>query len=39
MRRIIKTKDKYNISDTDEVKGIEIEKINKEIEEVKEKCN
>ena len=39
VRRIIKTKDKYNISDTDEVKGIEIEKINKEIEEVKEKCN
>lgn len=39
VKRIIDLKNKYNISDTEEVKGIEIDEINKEIEEIREKCN
>ena len=39
VRRIINLKDKYNISDTEEIKEIEIDEINKEIEEIRKKCN
>ena len=36
VKRIIKMKQKYNISDTDEIEGINLEEINREIQEVKE---
>ena len=39
INRIIKVKEKYNISDSQEIEGIEIEKINKEIAEIRDKCN
>lgn len=39
VKRIIKLKNKYNISDKKEIKGIDIENINKEIKEIREKCN
>ena len=32
----IKMKQKYNITDTDEIEGINLEEINREIQEVKE---
>lgn len=38
VRRIIKIKEKYEISDTEKIKGIDIEEINKEIKEIREKC-
>lgn len=39
VQRIIKLKKKYNISDEEEIKGIDIDNINKEIKEIREKCN
>ena len=39
VKRIIKIKQKYEISDTKEFNGINIEKINQEIEKVREKCD
>lgn len=38
VRRIIDIKEKYNISDTDEIEGVDIEKINKQIKEIIDKC-
>lgn len=38
VRRIIKIKEKYNISDTQEFEGINVKKVNKEIEEIRKKC-
>ena len=38
VKRIINLKNKYKISDIEEIKGIEIEKINNEIEEIRKKC-
>ena len=38
VKRIIKTKEKYKISDTEEIRGIDIEEINKQIEQVRQKC-
>lgn len=39
VRRIIKIKEKYNITDTEEINGAHIEKINEKIEEIRTKCN
>ncbi len=39
VKRIIDLKNKYEISDTEEIQGIEIEKVNKEIETIRKKCN
>lgn len=39
VKRIIDLKNKYEISDTEEIQGIEIEKVNKEIEAIRKKCN
>lgn len=39
VKRIIQLKSKYDISDSEEITGIEIEKINEEIEEIRKKCN
>lgn len=36
--RIIKMKQKYEISDEEEIKGISIDEINKEIREIRKKC-
>lgn len=38
VKRIIKLKQKYDLSDTKEVEGIDINKINEKIEEIREKC-
>lgn len=38
VRRIIEMKEKYNISDSKEFYGVDIENINKEIEEIRQKC-
>lgn len=38
VKRIIKMKQKYEISDTKESEGVDIEKINEHIEEIREKC-
>lgn len=39
VKRIIDLKNKYEILDTEEIQGIEIEKVNKEIETIRKKCN
>ena len=39
VKRIMDLKNKYEISDTEEIQGIEIEKVNKEIETIRKKCN
>ena len=39
VKRIIDIKNKYEISDTEKIKGIKIDEINKEIEEIRKKCN
>lgn len=39
VKRIIQTKEKYNISDSKEISGIDIEKINNQIEEIRIRCN
>ena len=39
IKRIIKIKTKYDISDTANVEGIDIEDINKEIDMIRKKCN
>ena len=39
VQRIINLKNKYEISDTEKIKGVEIDEINKEIEEIRKKCN
>ena len=39
VRRIIKMKEKYKVSDDAEIEKIDIEEINKEIEEIRKKCN
>ena len=38
VKRIIQTKQKYGISDTKEFSGVDINKINEEIEEIRENC-
>lgn len=38
VKRIISLKEKYNISDSEEIKGVNIEEINKRIQEVRDKC-
>ena len=38
VKRIINMKEKYKISDSDEIKGINIEEINKEIQEIRNIC-
>lgn len=38
VKRIIKIKEKYHISDTDEIQGVDIDKINSEIQEIINKC-
>ena len=38
MKRIIQIKQKYGISDTKEFAGVDINKINEKIEEIREKC-
>lgn len=38
VKRIIQIKEKYNISDTQEFEGINVKKVNKEIEEIRKKC-
>ena len=38
VKRIIEIKQKYQISDTEEIKGVDIEKINSEIAEIRKKC-
>ena len=37
--RIIKIKEKYNISDTEKIEGINIDKINEQIAKIRKKCN
>ena len=37
--RIIKIKEKYNISDTGKIEGINIDKINEQIAKIRKKCN
>lgn len=39
VNRIIKLKQKYEISDKEEITGVDIDKINEEIEEIRKKCN
>ena len=39
VNRIIKIKEKYKLSDTENINGINIENINKEIEEIRLQCN
>jgi beta-N-acetylhexosaminidase len=39
IKRIIKMKEKYEISDTEEFNGIDIEKINEEIENIRRECD
>lgn len=38
VKRIIQMKEKYNISDTQEFEGINVKKVNKEIEEIRKIC-
>lgn len=39
VKRIIKIKEKYNLSDSEQIIGVDINKINQEIESIREKCN
>lgn len=38
VKRIIKLKQKYNLSDSQEIEGIDIDEINEKIENIREKC-
>lgn len=38
VKRIIQIKQKYGISDTKDFDGVDIEKINEQIEEIREEC-
>lgn len=39
VKRIIKMKEKYNISDLSEIEGVDIDKINEKIEKIRKECN
>ena len=38
VKRIISLKEKYKISDSEEIEGVNVEEINKRIQEVRDKC-
>ena len=38
VKRIIELKEKYKISDKENIKGVDIKEINKKIQEVRDKC-
>ena len=38
VKRIIKIKEKYEISDEEEIEKLDIDEINKQIQEIKDKC-
>lgn len=39
VRRVVKMKEKYEVSDDEEIEKIDIDEINKEIEKIRNKCN